>query len=561
MRAVFARVVVAASLLVMVPVAALASDTLRQRVEAVVAGHSVEAAGEALLARIALSNFYLQRNYTLAWSRAEHREAFLQALSDIHASGLDPADYHERALAKLEPSQDRALTPEQIIDRDLLFTDGFLLLASHLLEGKVNPETIDAEWLANRRQRVIEPLLTLALTNSDIDDVLQTLQPQQAGYRKLIDARTRLLAYTTQPWPEIVGGPLLKPGGSDPRVPAIRERLRVFAAMGIGDGVSAIEGSSPLGSAEQQLAERSRPEYYDPELVATVRVFQERHGLDSDAVIGTGTLAALNFSPANRINQIDVNLERWRWLPDDLGESHILVNIAAFELVVVKQNTVYKRHRVIVGRPFRRTPVFSDKIRYIVFNPTWTVPKTLLIQDKIPEIIRDPSYVRRLGFKIYRGWGADRTEISPESIDWKTVSRRNFPYQLVQDPGPQNALGQVKFMFPNKFDIYLHDTPSRELFSKSERSFSSGCIRVETPLELAGYLLADVPGWDDANIQRVVQNQKLATVYLKKPMPVHMQYWTAWVDDDSRLQFRKDLYERDLRLQEALYSHLAPTSP
>lgn len=528
-------------LYLLLPLAALANDGLRQRIEALQAGYSVEAASDPIMARVALARFYGQRNYALAWTLTDDRDSYLAVLETVGNAGLDAADYHVEALRQLHQGVADKLTAAQRVDRDLLFTDSFLLLASHLLEGKVNPETIDAEWLANRRQRLIEPLLADALEKAAIATTLNHLQPQQSGYARLLRARAEMASLASMTWDKLPAGASLKPGATDNRVPALRERLQFW-----GD----LEPGVPVES----------PFYYDAVLVDSVKAFQNRHGLEPDGVVGSATLNTLNVSAEQRLKQIDVNLERWRWLPDDLGESHILVNIAGFELTLVRQQEVQQRYRVIVGRPFRRTPVFSDKIRYLVFNPTWTVPRTLLIEDKIPEIISDPSYLQRLGFRVYKGWGEGKTEVSPDSIEWASVSRRNFPFQLVQEPGPQNALGQVKFMFPNKFDVYLHDTPARDLFNKTERSFSSGCIRVENPLELAAVLLNGMPDWNRERIQRTVQERALTTVYLKKPMPVHMQYWTAWVDDGGRLQFRKDLYERDLRLQQALYSHLPPTS-
>ena len=531
------RLGIAGVLLFLLAPDVFAHDVLRQRIEALNAGYEVEAAGEPLMAKTALKLFYSQRNYALAWTNQAHRDAFNVALTIARRNGLSPDDYHARALAALEARPISTLTPMQIVDQDLLLSDGYLLLASHLLEGKVNPETIDSEWLANRRQRAIEPILAQALATSEIVEMLAALQPQQNGYRRLLKAREAMGHLVDQPWPAIAGGPALKPGTTDPRVAAVRQRLEL-----LGEGLDG--GENPAQEAA----------YYDEKLAGVVATFQRRHGLDADAVVGSGTLAALNTSPAMRLAQIDVNLERWRWLPDDLGSSHMLVNIAGFELELIRNGDLSQRYRVIVGRPFRRTPVFSDKVRYLVFNPTWTVPKTLLVEDKIPEIIRDPSYLRRLGFTVYQGWGADRKEVNPESIDWKTVSRKRFPYQLVQDPGPQNALGQVKFMFPNKFDVYLHDTPSRDLFQKTERSFSSGCVRVEHPLALAAELLGHMPEWSPERIDRVIHERSLTTVYLKTPMPVHIQYWTAWVDREGQLQFRNDLYERDLRVRHALQS-------
>ena len=220
--------------------------------------------------------------------------------------------------------------------------------------------------------------------------------------------------------------------------------------------------------------------------------------------------------------------------------------------MLVESGEQVHRQRVIVGRPYRQTPVFSDRIRYLVFNPTWTVPRKLMIEDQLPIIRSDPEYLERLGFKVFRGWGANQSEVDPAEIDWTELSKNNFPYQLIQQPGPQNALGQVKFMFPNQYDIYLHDTPAQSLFSRLERTLSSGCIRLERPFELAERLLANTNGWNKKRIEQTLATAEPATVVLSEPVPVYLQYWTTWIDPAGVLQFRNDVYDRDRRLLQAL---------
>ncbi|WP_404366046.1 murein L,D-transpeptidase [Marinobacter sp.] len=523
-------------ILVLFAASALANDQVRQRIEALHAGYPVSALGERLLARQALSNFYEDRGYALAWERVEDRNALVAAIENVSADGLIPTDYHFAALKELmsQPLEDLQL--EELIDLELLLSDGFLMLGSHLLEGKVNPETIDVEWVANRRQRLLAPVLTSALQAGDVAAAIDGLRPAHAGYHALVQARKELAAELSgQEWHLIASGPAIKAGTRDERMPAIRSRLDLT-----------VEGQ------EGDTAAQPDEMVYDPALVFAVKQFQARHGLEADGVVGRATLAALNISPEMRLHQIDLNLERWRWLPDDLGETHVMVNIAAFELKLVDRGQEILRQRVIVGRPFRQTPVFSDRIRYLVINPTWTVPRKLMVQDQLPEVIRDASYLERLGFHVYQGWGANRQLIDPATVDWSSLSARNFPYQLVQQPGPLNALGQIKFMFPNKFDVYLHDTPARGLFGKTERSFSSGCIRVEDPLELARLLLASQADWSGERIQQTVASGQLQTVLLKKPVPVHLEYWTAWADEAGQVQFRNDIYSRDQRLLAAL---------
>lgn len=529
-----------AMLLLMVSLVAEAGESLRQRLEALHSGYSAEAAGERLMTTQALSEFYEARGYELAWTDARSRIAMLTELEAVAQDGLLPTDYHFLALRELMAEDWEQLSPAARDDLDLLLSDSFLLLGSHLLEGKVNPETIDPEWFANRRQRAMAPLLAEALANSAITATLDVLRPTQDGYRQLKAARARIAGLVGEPWTDIPAGPGIKLGMEDERVPLIRQRL-----MTLGDLEASSEEAAPSTT-------------YDRAMDQAIVQFQRRHGLEDDGIVGRSTLAALNRTPQERLQQIDLNLERWRWLPDSLGETYVLVNVAAFELKLVQQSQVKLSKRVIVGRPFRRTPVFSDQIRYLVFNPTWTVPRKLMIQDKLPEIVRDPDYIQRLGFSVYHGWGSERVQVDPQTVEWQSLSSRNFPYQLVQEPGPQNALGQVKFMFPNKFDVYLHDTPSRELFQKSERSFSSGCIRVHEPLDLATALLEIEGGWDRVRIDGVVDSLKTTTVTLKQPIPVHLEYWTAWAGDDGRLQFRNDIYTRDARLYEALQTSHTP---
>ncbi len=276
--------------------------------------------------------------------------------------------------------------------------------------------------------------------------------------------------------------------------------------------------------------------------------FQARHGLAADGVVGAKTLAALNVPVAERMEQIELNLERWRWLPRDLGSRLVVVNIAGFELAAVDEDGRSLEMRVAVGRSYRRTPVFSDEIRYLVFNPSWEVPATLAVRDKLPEIRQDPGYLEQQGFVVLRGWGEDQREVDPDEVDWASLGPGNFPYRLRQSPGPLNALGRVKFMFPNRFNVYLHDTPDREVFARSERDVSSGCIRLEKPMELAEWLLAGSARWDRQMIDRVVAAGDETVASLERPVPVHLLYWTAWADDAGVVQFRRDIYGRDAAL-------------
>lgn len=297
----------------------------------------------------------------------------------------------------------------------------------------------------------------------------------------------------------------------------------------------------------------AKPDLYGPALVMAVKRFQNRHGLEPDGVVGKQTVAAMNVPVEERIRQIVLNMERWRWLPEDLGDRYILVNIAGFKLTLVDSGAVWDRMRVAVGKPYRRTPVFSDRIRYLEFNPYWTVPYSIATRDLLPKIKKNPGILKVKGYELLR----DGKSVAPETINWSSLSRKNFPYTLRQKPGPKNALGRVKFMFPNQFAVYLHDTPGRQVFGHASRAFSSGCIRLARPIDLAEQVLRDTPDWNRERIDAVLETGKRTVVNLAKRLPVHLTYSTAWSGEGGTINFRPDIYGRDKSLHEALFSQKA----
>ncbi|MBU4486700.1 MAG: L,D-transpeptidase family protein, partial [Candidatus Delongbacteria bacterium] len=244
--------------------------------------------------------------------------------------------------------------------------------------------------------------------------------------------------------------------------------------------------------------------------------------------------------------------ERLRWMPENYGKLYILINLANYKLSYYKDNEFVESHNIIIGKAYRKTPVFSDKMTYLVFNPTWTVPPTILYKDMIPAVRKDKDYLTKKNIKVFKDNLVKSPEIPSDSIDWMNSSGKNFYYRLVQDPGPNNSLGEVKFMFPNKYNIYLHDTPDKNLFQKEERSFSSGCMRLENPISFAELLLKDIPGWNAEKINIVISTRKETTVNLKTPVYVHIQYLTTWVDENGEIQFRNDIYDRDGAVLEGL---------
>lgn len=518
-------------------------DSIISRIEALQSGYPVTVLDSPLRAKEALARFYELRNFTLAWDSYNVRQQLVHAISEISDQGLNAMDYHHDTIVALALKPLNSTEEELQADLDLVLSDAFLLLASHLQDGKVNPKTIHAEWSADRPERDIHDILDEALRSEAVYQALRSLKPATPNYQSLLNARRQLIALSGQSWPTLPSSPIIRPGDNDPRLPEIRRRLVL-----LGDAPTADN------DAQDHVDTTYASESYSGDLVRVITTFQGRHGLEPDGIIGKQTFAALNKLPLERIRQLDANLERWRWLPDDLGDTFVLVNIAGFEMTMVQNGTEVLRQKVIVGGPYRQTPVFSDRIRYLVFNPTWTVPRTLVIEDQLPVIRRDPGYLERMNFNVYEGWGADRVEIDPTTVDWFALSADNFPYQLVQEPGPLNALGQVKFMFPNQYDIYLHDTPGQSLFGRTERTLSSGCIRVERPFELAERLLEGNSNWSRANIDRAIELREPVNAVFRTPVPIHLQYWTAWVDNRGIIQFRDDIYGRDQQLIDALRS-------
>jgi L,D-transpeptidase YcbB len=409
---------------------------------------------------------------------------------------------------------------------------GLLRLAYHLSFGKVDPETFDPQWNYGRTlaSTNVAQEVERALAAGDVYQRVEALKPTHPLYVELKRELVRFRAATAlAAQPTIPREPSLKPGMSDARVPSIRTRLQASGDL------SALDASESLE--------------YDASLVAAMQNFQQRMGLESDGVLGPSTIAELNVSPAARIRQLRVNLDRGRVLLQDLPESFVVVNIAAFKIYFVRGRDIVWNARVQVGRPYRRTPIFRSEISYLVFNPTWTVPPTIIEKDILPAAQRDPDAITHKGLKVL---DADGRELDPHSIDWTQYKSGHIPYTLRQDPGPANALGRVKLMFPNPYLVYLHDTPSQALFDRAERTFSSGCVRVEGVLELSERVLDDPEQWNQESIARVLEEGQTRNVTLSTKIPVLLAYWTAWVDPQGRTNFRRHIYGQDEQWAKAL---------
>ncbi len=519
--------------------AELFTSALRDRVGLPLTQDELVVDGLRLRRQDAVTRLYLLRSFVPAWIDANGQPVnaagdFISHLRGVATEGLVPEYYRPEELAsRLTAVTDGQGSLDQLVDLELLLSDAWLTLAGHLLRGRVDPEVLYGQWLASPRERDLVSLLDTALASGDPVDVLGELEPAYSQYARLRDALAELRQVdpASEP-PRVASGFALRLGDEDERVPSIRRRLRYT-------------GDLPEGANLDDTR-------FDGLVDAALLSFQARHGLEADGIFGRGTRSMLNRSVADLIAQVEINMERFRWLPRAPEPRHLRVNIADFSLELVEENEVVMTMGVIVGKPFRQTPVFSGSMTYLVLSPSWHLPPTIAREDILPRLKRDPNALAEDGIRVLQGWGANEREIDPASVDWRTISARNLPYHFRQDPGPNNALGRVKFMFPNRFSVYLHDTPAKQLFDRAQRDFSSGCIRVERPGDLATHLLLEDPAWTPERVKEAMASGREQTVSLPRALPVHLYYLTAWVDENGTLQAREDIYERDTRLREAL---------
>ena len=491
-----------------------------------------------LLSHEEIFNLYQQRKFLPiwldGWQLKPEAQTLLDYLSNAGTHGLCSDDYllaELEGLLRIQMDFERhnlPLAPDNRAIIDLFLSQAFLTYATHMVEGQVDPSLAHVDWRARRRKADLIKLLEYAIESHRMLQVLEDLIPPHKEYRRLMDALAKYRTISANGgWPGIPPGQTIKPGELDERVPLLRTLLL------------------KTGDLEQMTVSEHK---YDQVTAEAMRKFQVRHGLVDDGVVGPKTLELLNVSVEERIRQIELNLERWRWMPKDFGDRHIRVNIADFSLQVVEGDEIVMQMPVIVGTQYRKTPVFSARMTYLEFAPYWTVPPTILREDKLPQLKKNPEYLKEKHFRLISRSGQDVTT-SLQGIDWKAVKASNFPGLLRMEPGPWNPLGRVKFMFPNPFNVYLHDTNEPFLFDNNIRSFSSGCIRIKRPRDLAYYLLEKKLGPN--KLRELFEATATQRVPIE-PLPVHIQYWTAWVDQEGLVHFRPDVYFRDLDLDVAL---------
>ncbi|HZN03930.1 MAG TPA: L,D-transpeptidase family protein [Candidatus Polarisedimenticolia bacterium] len=516
------------------------------RVAPVPAAGSNRPSSPAFPTRQTLVEFYARRSQRLVWTSESGAilpvaDTLLEALERAGEHGLDPAEYAVASLERMRKQVGAARGGASAVTRwadfDLLLTTAFFRYASDLSSGRVHPDEIRSEWLTEPPELDLPGALDKALAEGRLERLLEGLPPPHPGYERLREALEDLRKIEAAGgWKSIPSGPALKKGARGQRVALLRERLGV------------------RGGILRPEAKRAGPgAVFDVATQDAVKDFQSRHGIEPDGIVGEGTLAALNVPVARRVRQVELNLERWRWMPRRLGDVHVEVNIPGFELALVRNGKADFRSRIVAGSAFTPTPIFSDRIVAVVANPPWNVPRELAVREYLPELKHDPKLFMRRGIRIYKDTGKkdadeEAEEIDPTSVSWRRVDEDEFDYRLRQDPGPENALGRMKLHLTNDFQIYLHDTPARAAFTEASRDLSHGCIRVEQARALADRLLGD----DAPRLEEALESLDEQSLPVRPPVPIQILYLTAWVDEEGTLRFGPDVYEFDAPQQAAL---------
>jgi len=478
---------------------------------------------------------YADREERPLWSKYGHplgrAKDLIASICRAGREGFRPGDYDFAGLGRAVTALKSKEDPEakDIAALDIRLTAMMLAFGQDVLAGRLDPRAVDDGWYLHSRRASIDSTLRAALKDEGFPDLLESLRPRQKEYRELVEILgdyRELLG--DGGWAEVPRGKALQRGDRGPRVAALRARLRATGEL------DAPEDAEPV---------------FDDEVAEAVARFQARHGIVPDSSIGAATLSALNVSVEHRISQIELNLDRYRWLPAEFEDRYVLVNIPDFRLRAYNGGREIFEQRVIVGDEYQNaTPVFADSMTYLVFRPEWNVPSRILVNEMLPKLRDDIYDLASRGFEVVDTEG-DSLVQDPSSIDWDDEDTTELRYRVRQRSGESNSLGLVKFMFPNRFNIYLHDTPARKLFDRPVRTLSHGCVRVEDPVQLADFVLDGQGDWDEEKIRAAMEDPKAArgrTVSLERPVPVYLIYLTAFVRDGEP-HFRNDPYGKDRR--------------
>lgn len=485
--------------------------------------------------------FYARRHHRPAWSdgRRPGASAFAcaEGLARAAREGLDPRDYGGAALGATCERLRRvwpAAAPESLAALELALTRGFLRYARDARDGRLPLTALDPDWLRHREPLAARKRLGEALREGHTALVMDALGPRDPGSRALREALGRLLDTAARGgWPRLLPGEPPRRGDRGPAVARLRLRLAHETALDTSDTAAR----------------------YDDAVAEAVREFQRRHGLPATGAVDARTRAALDVPAERRARTVALNLERRRWMPLPPREPYLQVNLPDFSLELHDSARVVLRMRVVIGEPRNPTPVFSDAVTYLEFNPTWRVPRRIVAEEIAPAQRRDTSYLARNQMRVFRAGPRGPLEVAHTEVDWRAAESDSFPWLVVEDGGPKNPLGRMKFMCPNEYDVYLHDTPLRSHFTAEARARSHGCVRLQRPRELAERLLASRFAQAVADsVDSLVAGGATRRVLLERGLPVHVMYWTAWVDSAGALQSRDDVYGLDARLADALQS-------
>ncbi|MEN2401579.1 L,D-transpeptidase family protein [Flavobacterium sp. MC2016-06] len=467
-----------------------------------------------------LKQFYNSSENKTVWGNLKKRTYILSLLKKSDELGLNPDDYKSSTLEKFE-KKISSLNDSDLATYDILLTYNFELYLTHLYKGKLDPKKLYTDWDLEEKTFDVNNALIKAFNKNKLDSIVDSVQSKSDTYKSLLKALEIINTY-----PEdddiktIESAEKITLKDTNSALINIKKRLLYWEDMsGKSDSLTKI---------------------YDQKTFEAVKKFQERHGLASDGVIGQGTISALNYSKEQRKQQIIANLERWRWYTTDLAENYFIINIPNYSLDVVESQDTTLVRNVVVGTSKRRTPIITSVLKTVVFNPTWTVPPTILKEDVVPAMKKNRNYLAKKNITIYDTTGK---EVDPKV--WNENKPGNYRY--VQSPGYNNSLGLMKILFPNHHSVYLHDTNHRNYFGRSNRSLSSGCVRIENPLELAQHILNDSVNWSKSRIDTIIASKKTTNIKIEKKYALYQWYWTAW-SKKNQLLFRADIYDLDLDL-------------
>jgi len=518
------------------------TDQIRIRLESDQPGKKIEIRGTSLKSIDEIQLFYVDRNFEEIWSKnGILTELAYEMRFEIYQSqfdGLNPKDYNieliELFFSTFESNKKSIIVnnPGDVADLDLLLSDAFFYLSRHLELGKIDPASLKSHWEITSKTKKLDygALLTEGYNARDIRRQLEKLYPDFAMYRKgreVLRALDEQRKTDTLNWKRIKIDKTINVGDENNSISALRERLKFWGYLN-----------------DYQLISEKR---YDSTMWLGVKSFQKNNGMEADGVIGSMTGQALNASPTDLMDKAAVNLERLRWLPETVKTGEfILVNIANYQLDFLSNADTLFSARVIVGKQYHESPIFTAEMSYIVFSPYWNIPYSITKNEIMPAVRRNSNYLSQKNMEVVTSSGK---LVDPKTINW---SAKSFPYLVRQKPGGSNSLGLVKFMFPNKHSVYIHDTPARALFDKGDRALSHGCIRLENPADFAALVLKNDPNWNSVTIDAAMHQSKEQIVKLDRKIPVVILYLTFWADAQGNGHFRPDIYERDVEVIQLL---------